>query len=197
MALLSHCRHWVFDMDGTLTLAAHDFDLLRQQLDIEAGLPILEAIAGMPADEARSAHRKLHQLEMDIAADSRPQPGALDALTTLNERGCSLGIVTRNARDIAFETLTAAGLRDFFSDSDIIGREDCTPKPDPAGIERLMTRWQAGRSDTVMTGDYVFDLEAGRNAGVTTIHFDPKQLYPWPDMTDVKISHLEQLHALL
>ena len=31
---LSDVKHWVFDMDGTLTVAVHDFAAIREALDI-------------------------------------------------------------------------------------------------------------------------------------------------------------------
>ena len=37
--------HWVFDMDGTLTVAAHDFDAIRRELGVPAGKPLLETLA--------------------------------------------------------------------------------------------------------------------------------------------------------
>ncbi|MCZ7597637.1 MAG: hypothetical protein M5U09_07745 [Gammaproteobacteria bacterium] len=37
---------WVFDMDGTLTHAVHDFDDIRRRLDLPEGLPILRGHRG-------------------------------------------------------------------------------------------------------------------------------------------------------
>ncbi|HCR31850.1 MAG TPA: HAD family hydrolase, partial [Stenotrophomonas sp.] len=31
---LSAVRHWVFDMDGTLTVAMHDFERIKRELGI-------------------------------------------------------------------------------------------------------------------------------------------------------------------
>ena len=31
---LQSCRHWVFDMDGTLTVAVHDFPAIKRALGI-------------------------------------------------------------------------------------------------------------------------------------------------------------------
>lgn len=39
---LSQCRAFIFDLDGTLTLAVHDFEAIRRSLGIPAGVPILE-----------------------------------------------------------------------------------------------------------------------------------------------------------
>ncbi len=36
---------WIFDMDGTLTIANHDFEAIRAELDLPPDRPILEALA--------------------------------------------------------------------------------------------------------------------------------------------------------
>lgn len=180
-------------MDGTLTIAAHDFDLIRQQLNIPRGLPILEAIEKMPTSLAAEKRKKLHELEMEIGAQSRAQPGAEETLALLQANGFKLGILTRNAEDIATTTLTAAGLASYFINTDIIGRDRCSPKPDPAGIHLLMAHWEASPANTVMVGDYLFDMQTGRNAGVSTVHFDTTGEFSWPELTDVTIQRLEDL----
>ena len=63
-------------MDGTLTVAMHDFDAIRDVLGLPPGQPILEAIAERPADEAAALHRELDDLEIKLAAKARMQPGA-------------------------------------------------------------------------------------------------------------------------
>ena len=67
---LRHCQFWIFDMDGTLTIPIHDFEEIRSALDIAPGTPILEAIKGMPEDQARAVNQKLHDLEMELAIRS-------------------------------------------------------------------------------------------------------------------------------
>ena len=180
-------------MDGTLTMAAHNFDDIRRTLQIEAGTPILEAIAKMPPEQAAATSKQLHAIEMEIAHQSQPQPDALTTLSALQERGFSLGILTRNAEDIAAATLAAAGLGDFFSEQTIIGRDTCAPKPDPAGIHHLLNSWQAEPAETAMVGDFHFDHDAGRNAAVATVHFSPEGQFLWPDKSDVTIKSLMEL----
>ncbi len=51
-------RHFdliIFDMDGTLTIDALDFDHLRQRLGIHVQEPVLEWIAELPPGERESA----------------------------------------------------------------------------------------------------------------------------------------------
>lgn len=184
-------------MDGTLTIAAHDFDSIRAELNIDAGTPILEAIATMPPVQAEATRRELHRLEMEVAHQSAPQPDAEALLEALTARGCRLGILTRNAEDIASATLSAAGLTRFFPTQHVVGRERCTPKPDPAGIHYLLQQWQGQPATTAMVGDYHFDLDAGRNASVTTVHFSPEGEFLWPDKTDVAVHSLSELLGYL
>ena len=47
---LADVRHWVFDMDGTLTVAVHDFAAIRVALAIPPEDDILTHLAALPAD---------------------------------------------------------------------------------------------------------------------------------------------------
>lgn len=158
-------------MDGTLTVAMHDFDAIRRELGLPPGLPILEEIASRPAAEAQQLTRRLDEIELELALRARPQQGAADMLASLREGGVRLGILTRNGEQLARVTLEACGLSDFFSDSSIVGRESGPPKPEPDGIFELLRRWQAKPEQAVIIGDFKFDLEAGVRAGIATVYF--------------------------
>lgn len=192
-ARLRRSRHWLFDMDGTLTLAAHDFDAMRRTLALPAGVPILEALAAMPAEAARRKRAELDALELDMAADSRPQPDAPCLLEALRAAGCSLGIVTRNGREIADATLRAAGLAHFFAAEAIVSRDCATAKPDPAGLQLVLDRWSAHASEAVMVGDYDFDLRAARAAGCLSVHLNVDDGQRWPEVTDLSVASLTEL----
>ena len=186
-------NHWVFDMDGTLTLAVHDFEVIRAELGLAPGTLILEALAAMPEDEARQMDKKLYELELDLAKEATAQPGAHQLLETLSGQGKQLGVLTRNSEPLAHVTLQAAGLDHFFAGECVVGRERCAPKPDPAGIHLLLEYWNAEPQDAIVIGDYLFDLQVGRNAGATTIHFDTSGQFSWPELTDVKVTTLDEL----
>ncbi len=183
-------------MDGTLTLPAHNFAAIRKQLGLEPGEPILEAIAKMPTAAAQRATGLLHDIEMELAYKARPQPEAAALLQSLLARGKKLGILTRNGEEITHATLKAAGLSTFFEKDSIIGRDTCAPKPSPDGVLHLLSFWNAARSETVIVGDYRWDIEAGFNAGINTVHYDQSGLFPWPEFARHKISELKQLQTL-
>ena len=172
-------RHFIFDLDGTLTLAAHDFSAIKRALGLPQHSPILESLATLSEADRNERARRLDEIELDIAHRSKPAMGARELLGRLCDRGCSVGIVTRNTRDNARVTLAAAGLDAYVDGEHIVGRYEAPAKPAPDGIQVLLTRWAAAATDSVMIGDYRFDIEAGRAAGVYTVLVCEQPLPTW------------------
>lgn len=177
-----HSRHWVFDMDGTLTVAVHDFEAIKRALDIPLDDDILGHLAALPAVEAAAKHAWLLEHERELAAASQPAPGALELVRELRARDCRLGILTRNAHPLALLTLQAIGLDDCFAVADVLGRDEAIPKPDPAGLLQLAERWQVSPQQLVMVGDYRYDLECARAAGAHGVLVNLPE-NPWPTLS--------------
>jgi HAD superfamily hydrolase (TIGR01509 family) len=190
-------RCWIFDLDGTLTVAAHDFAAIRARLGLPPGEPILEALAALPARRAAPLWRELDALELELAQRARAAPGAAELLGALRARGARLGILTRNSHGNAELSLRAAGLRTFFAAEDLVAREHAPPKPRPDGIRRLLARWGARPEQAVMVGDYRFDLEAGRAAGVATVYVDLDGSRAFAHQADLRVRGLEELGRAL
>ncbi len=193
---LAQRTHWIFDMDGTLTIAAIDFAALRRALDIPPTADIIGHIDALPAHQAATQHRKLAELELDYARKAQPQPGAFELLDALRARGAQLGILTRNSVENAEVTLKACGLREFFSDACILGRESAEPKPSPAGVLSLLAHWKSTPKQAVMCGDFRFDLEAGRSANTAAVYVDIVDENLWTELADHRVCTLDQLRAL-
>jgi HAD superfamily hydrolase (TIGR01549 family) len=180
---LSNIKHWVFDMDGTLTVAVHDFAAIRVALEIPAEDDILTHLAALPADIAAAKHAWLLEHERELALGSVAADGAVELVRELAGRGYRLGILTRNARELAHITLEAIGLADCFAVEDVLGRDDAPPKPDPGGLLKLAQAWDVSPSAMVMVGDYRFDLDCGRAAGTRTVLVNLPE-NPWPELAD-------------
>ncbi|NIR28833.1 MAG: HAD family hydrolase [Gammaproteobacteria bacterium] len=189
--------HWVFDLDGTLTLAVHDFDAIRAELALPVGEPILEAIAAAPPEDAADLYRRLDVIELELAQRSAAQEGAAELLAALRRRGAELGVLTRNSEFVAQWTLRRCGLMDFFRPEHVIGRESAAPKPSPNGILRLLERWGAAPAAAVMVGDFRFDLLAGRRAGVATVYLDVQRRAEWSHYADHSVHDLRELLPLV
>ncbi len=184
-------------MDGTLTVACHDFNAIRSQLGMPQDKPILEEIKKLPADQAQRVHQELYDIELELAHQAQPQPDVERLLNHLTTTGHNLGIVTRNSLEIAFTTLKACGLMRYFKQENILGRECCAPKPDPEGVLKLISSWSVSPNETVMVGDYWFDLKSGYDAGAHTIHFDVDGTRSWPDVTHFRINTFTEVTDLI
>jgi HAD superfamily hydrolase (TIGR01509 family) len=187
---------WIFDMDGTLTESLHDFPAISRALGLPANEPIIEALARLAPEDAAKRHEQLAEIEREIALQATPQPGAYALLCDLKSQGKRVGILTRNTKDIALETLAACGLAEFFQADDILGRSCCAPKPMPDGILKLLAAWSATAADAVMVGDHKFDLLAGRQAQAAAVYLDPQGDFPWQAYADYAITSLETLRQL-
>lgn len=196
MRPLDSYRYWVFDLDGTITKPIHDFAEIRRQLAIPADQDILAYIAGQPEHERVRLDAELSVIEEALARKSQANPGAKVFLQQLAEAGVTLGILTRNQRHCVDITLEAIGCDGFFPPEVIVASGNAPPKPDPAGIHHLLTLWQADIEQTLIVGDFRFDLEAGRAAGIATVHFAPEGEALWPELTDLRVSSFQQLTAL-
>jgi HAD superfamily hydrolase (TIGR01509 family) len=192
-AEVASCSHWVFDLDGTLTVAVHDFATIRRQLAIPDGSDILGHLDSLPLHLSQPLHDRLQEIELELAGLTRASEGALTLLEHLQDSGAQLGVLTRNTRENALRTLEMVGLECFFHPDHVLGRDEARPKPDPDGIHRLAEMWGAAAGSTVMVGDYQYDLQAGRSAGALTVHVDATGSFRWPELADVSVVTLEEL----
>jgi HAD superfamily hydrolase (TIGR01549 family) len=190
---LRQIRHWVFDLDGTLTRAVHDFDAIRRALGVPRGEPILEHIASLPPEPARELSHRLEQIERELCQQTEAAEGAQELLAWLAGQGAKLGVLTRNAHALALLTLEYVGLLGYFDTADVLGREQARPKPHAEGFERIAARWGVAPRACAMVGDFRFDLEVGRAVGALTVHVDPSGAFAWPALSDVSVRSLREL----
>ena len=100
---LEDIRHWVFDMDGTLTLAVHDFPAIKVALQIPPEDDILTHLAALPADEAAA--------KLGLSAVLRVEDGVVEVLPATGKfaTGAPLQLVlehpTRQSDDLRLELL--------------------------------------------------------------------------------------------
>lgn len=155
----------IFDLDGTLVDSQLDFSQIRQEIGLPDGQPILEAIEHMSQEEATRCHEILDRHEIAGAERAQLIPGVTEMLATLAERELSLGLITRNSRQATDLTLQRLNIQ-F---DHVLAREDAPAKPDPTAIHMLCRAWDLSVEQTVIIGDFHFDLEAGKRAGAWTV----------------------------
>jgi HAD superfamily hydrolase (TIGR01509 family) len=156
----------IFDLDGTITQPYFDFDAIREEIGLpKDGGPILEAMESMTAPERRRAERILHDHEDRALAASRLNPGARETLLALRARGIHVGVLTRNRKQNA---QAIADKHDLYFDA-VVGREDGPVKPDAFGVRHLCRQFDVRPTETLLVGDYLFDLQCARAAGAIPV----------------------------
>ncbi|MDX1395215.1 MAG: HAD-IA family hydrolase [Gemmatimonadota bacterium] len=99
----------------------------------------------------------------------RPFPGVLDVLEKLLAAGSRLGIVTSKASRGTALSLAACGLDPDWFEVIVTSDEPIPHKPDPAPVRLALERLAVGADVTSFVGDSVWDIRAGRAAGVCTV----------------------------
>ncbi|MHC4497071.1 MAG: HAD family hydrolase [Planctomycetota bacterium] len=159
-------RAVIFDLDGTITQPYFDFDAIREEIGLarDSG-PVLESMEKMTAQERQEAERILHYHENKAVAESQLNAGAEQTLSALRAAGIHIGVLTRNTRDNA---LTIARKHNLRFDA-VIGREDGPVKPDAFGVVQLCRQFGAEPEETLVIGDYLFDLLCAKAAGAVAV----------------------------
>ena len=180
--MASEIRGIIFDLDGTLVDSGLDFEAIRRDMGLTPGTPILEALARTPdGPDLERMLEVLHHHERQSAETATLFDGVLEFLGWIDQLGIPRAILTRNSRVCADLVLSRLGLQ-F---SCVLTREDAPPKPDPAGLLAICLQWKLSPADVVFCGDYLFDLQAGRQAGMRTILFAPGELPDFANHADM------------
>lgn len=191
----------LFDFDGTLTLpGALNFAEIRRTLGCPLDKPILEYIADL--SDNRQQRRLLDMLEafeMQGAEKSVPNPGAEHVVQALRARGIAVGILSRNGIEPirkAFQHFNGICSLDF---DVIISRNDpYAPKPSPQGIHAAAAQWGIRPWEMMVVGDYIFDIQAGKNAGAVTVFLkNPGVVQNFVVESDFTIASLVELLAII
>ncbi len=183
----------IFDMDGTLLDSRLDFDLIRSELGL-AGAPILEAMESMTDADRRNAEQILERHEQRAAREGNLFAHAAETLADLSRRNVHVGLLTRNSRR-SVDTFLA---RHELAFDAIRTRDDGVNKPSPEPVWALCRSLNVEPADTMLVGDYLFDLQAARAAGsLAVLIVRGNQMPEFADQADEIIGSLRDLGPLL
>ena len=176
----------IFDLDGTLVDSRLDFDAMRGEMGLPAGSPILEALDQMPTGPEKSRCLEvLETHELRGAEQADLIPGVSELLEFLSSHGLHQGLLTRNSLKSTEIVLDRHNL----SLSPVLTREHVAAKPEPEGLLRICSHWQLAVDEVVFFGDYLFDIQAGQNAGIRTVLFAPGAIPAYGDQADHVLRH--------
>lgn len=156
----------IFDLDGTITQPYFDFDAIREEIGLarDSG-PILESMEKMTPQLRQRAEQILYNHEEKAVIESKLNNGTKRTLSALRAAGIYIGILTRNRRGNAYAIARKHNLK-FDA---VIGREDGPVKPDAFGVLQLCRRFGVEPKETLLVGDYLFDLMCAKAAGAFAV----------------------------
>ena len=185
-------RGVIFDLDGTLVDSRLDFEAIRRDMGLPAGIPILEAVEQTSSSSERERLQTiLHRHELAGAEQATLFEGVIEFLQWLETNGLRRAVLTRNSRASTDIVLARLGLAFDM----VLTREDAPPKPDPAGLLVISRAWNIPPAELLFCGDYVFDLEAGSRAGMVTVLFAPVELPSFATQADTVLKHFRDAAA--
>lgn len=156
----------IFDLDGTITQPYFDFDAIREEIGLarDSG-PLLESMEKMNQQLRRKTEKILFTHEQKAVIESKLNAGAEQTLSTLRAAGIHTGILTRNKRSNAY----AIAQKHKLKFDAVIGREDGPVKPDAFGVLELCRQFGVKPQETLLVGDYLFDLLCAKAAGACAV----------------------------
>lgn len=204
----------IFDLDGTLVDSRMDLAAAVNAMLEQTGRPLL------PAEQVaryvgHGAPVLIRRALGESAADAEVQagleffldyygrhaldrtvlyPGVRAAVERLGAAGRQMAVLSNKPEKMSRTIIRGLGLSDYFFR--VYGGNSFEfKKPNPIGVERLMTESGAERANTMMVGDSSVDVATARNAGVVccgvTYGFQPDTLRnPAPDLV---VDRMEEL----
>jgi HAD superfamily hydrolase (TIGR01509 family) len=156
----------IFDLDGTITKPYFDFDAIREEMGLDRNSgPVLEIMEKMTDQQRNNAEKILNYHEQKAVLESELNAGAKETLSALHSAGIHIGVLTRNRRNNAFAIAEKHGL-EFDA---VVGREDGPVKPNAFGVLNLCRQFGIRPQETLLVGDYLFDLLCAKAAGAVAV----------------------------
>jgi len=185
----------IFDLDGTITQPFFDFDAIREEMGLarDSG-PVLEAMKKMTPQQRKRTERILHWHERRAVSESKLNPGTKQTFRSLRQADIRIGILTRNRRTNALAVARKHGLK-FDA---IVDREDGPVKPDAFGVLRICRQFGVKPKETLLVGDYLFDLLCAKAAGaVAVLLVNSNKAAEFAEHADFTIENIEQILQII
>ena len=185
----------IFDLDGTITQPFFDFDAIREEMRLarDSG-PVLEAMKKMTPQQRKRTERILHWHERRAVSKSKLNPGTKQTFRSLRDADIRIGILTRNRRINALAVARKHGLK-FDA---IVDREDGPVKPDAFGVLRICQQFGVEPKETLLVGDYLFDLLCAKAAGaIAVLLVNSNKAAEFAEHADFTIENIEQILQII
>lgn len=181
----------IFDLDNTLVDSDLDFAAMKAEIGTDE--PILEYRAAADPEEQRRVDEILDRHERRAAATCGLSDGAAEVLAFLRAGGVKTALLTRNSRQSVNTVIARHDLRFDF----IVSREDAVPKPSPEPVRLICRVLEVTPQETLVVGDYLYDIQAGQAAGCRTLLLDGPNRHRFTVEADYEAPSLHEARGIM
>lgn len=183
----------IFDLDGTLVESHLDFASIKSALGCPAEQDLLVFVANLPLQKKAQAEAYIIEQELADAQHASWIPGAEQFIDEARKRALPIAVVTRNCQQAASLKLSNNALHIEL----LLSREDAPAKPDPTALLQVADEWALPCADIIYVGDYLYDVEAARNAGMRSALYTAGGIPHYASLADITFDCFSRLPALL
>ncbi|MDR1916984.1 MAG: HAD hydrolase-like protein [Synergistaceae bacterium] len=161
----SHASAILFDWDGIIAKTHLDFSEVREKYyGSRSSAMLLEDSFTLSVSKREALMRDIEEIEMRGANEARPVQGIFDLLAWVDDHHIPWAVVSRNCR----ESILAAAKRIGVKLPPVLRSRDDgdSIKPDPSALIETCGILSASPSQTVLIGDYIYDMMGARRAGM-------------------------------
>ena len=179
----------IFDLDDTLVSSALNFDQIRKSIGCASDVDLLDFVAALPTEQQILANKQLLSYEINDAKNAKKMPGTEQLLALLSELSIPCAIVTRNCRQAAAIKVNNNNI----DISIVLTREDYKAKPAPDALLHIATLWQLAPENLLYVGDYLYDLQAAKNAKTMSSLVTNGKITHYAHLADIVVDDLIEL----
>jgi HAD superfamily hydrolase (TIGR01549 family) len=191
---LNNIKGFIFDLDGTLVTSSLDFLAIKVEIGCPVDVDALIYIAQLPTHQQRQeAMDIIHFHEMRDALSCDWIPGAKAFVSECIARALPMAIVTRNSQRSSKVKVENNNIPIEL----LLTREDSKPKPDPTALLDIARGFELPVDQMMMVGDYRYDLEAGRNAGMPSCLVNFSDEPDYIHLADYRFKDFHQFHQAM
>ncbi|NNF98354.1 MAG: HAD hydrolase-like protein [Desulfobacteraceae bacterium] len=207
-------EYLLFDWDGCLVNSLpvwfqgmkkglSHFDVRLSDEDVKKGFQSWDLFVDLGVDDMPIFTEKVYDHVVNSLDMIRFNDGVLDLLKAIQRKQLKAAIVTSTEQNKVIPVLQRLGARDFFEciiDRTVV--QNLKPHAEP--VEKALSMIRGQKTKSVMIGDSITDVEAGQQAGVSTILYssiENREYHPPTDRSphppDITISHMGELLDLI
>jgi HAD superfamily hydrolase (TIGR01549 family) len=182
----------IFDLDGTITKTSVKFAPYRQEIGT-LEKDVLKYIQTLDVEKQVKMYNLLADYEYRIQQDCMLNEGFLEIMNFLKEKNIQSGIITRSSRKHANKVIEKLNIPIKV----VIGRDDVSPKPSGEPLILMSKLLSVSREKMLFVGDFLWDIQAGKNAGVKTVLLLTSYSKDFAHLSDYVIHNLRQIKDII